>query len=133
MAEKLHVLAISAAILAFAPACVTKSPPSACSIEGAQYLSADADGKALCRDFQKRLAKALGAVTDGPDLRDLTIAITLRKRGAAEALVTSMRDGQKHDYPLVAIDVMDRPLAKGDVDQLADAVARMLASQKMPK
>lgn len=98
----------------------------ACTISGAQYLSAEIDGGEVCTRFQSRLAHVLGQDA----VSSLEISIIVSKSGTIDAALSRRVDGEVVPLTTMSIDVMDRPLSIGDLDQLADAIANTLASDK---
>ena len=130
MSRKAVVVALSAVILSTLTACVTNNTPVTCTIDGAKYLSADASASQICASFEKRLGQALAAGgSDAPSTKGLSVAIELHKRGSAEARVTRQGDDGLIEYPVIAVDVMDRAYKQKDLDSLADAVAQLLISK----
>lgn len=105
-------------------ACVTSPAAAKCTVNGAEFLSSGESADVICSRFSEHLAQANSAGENILD--DLSIVISLTKRGSAQALITS----EAGAYPLVAVDVMDRPLQPRDIDALADAVSSMLDSSK---
>lgn len=105
-------------------ACVTSPAAAKCTVNGAEFLSSGDSAESICARFSDRLSQA--KVTGDHGLADLAIVISLTKRGSAQAQITS----EAGAYPLVAVDVMDRPLQPRDIDALADAVAAMIDSSK---
>ena len=108
--------------------CVTGEAANRCSVEGARFLASNPDPATLCLRFEQRLDAALE--TAGSPLRadDHRVAITIGERGSLQALVSASRiDSAEAAYPVVAIDVMDRPIGERDLMQLADAVAIMIS------
>lgn len=100
-----------------------------CTIEGAEYLAGEMSADELCRKFEQRLQQELGAKSDGPQLRDILVAIAVEKRGSLKAKVTAQSNGKAVDYPVVGFDVMDRSLKQSDLDLLAEATAKFISSQ----
>jgi hypothetical protein len=107
-------------------ACVTKSVAATCTVDGAKHLSVDASASEICLSFEKRLDQALADGGKKADSKDVTIAIELHKRGSAVARVIGQSEEGPIEYPVVSVDVMDRPLMQKDLDSLADAVAQQL-------
>lgn len=79
--------------------------------------------------FAERVESALDAAKADLPPGEWSARITLSKRGSAEALITRGGD-QATAYPVIAVDVMDRPLQQQDVLELADAVAAMLLQEQ---
>lgn len=109
--------------------CVTKAAANDCSVTGAKNLSPQIGEEELCRSFGNTLAAELAGLEASDKAAGLKIAIDLTRKGSAEARVTTGDGSDAGDYPVVGIDVMDRPLGLRDVDQLAKAVAKMLVDR----
>ncbi|MXO90855.1 hypothetical protein [Pontixanthobacter aquaemixtae] len=126
MSRIAKISVFSAFVLTTQAACVAKDVSANCTVEGAKYLSGAYSDSEICRGFEDRLSKAIAADGTSAKAGALTVAIQLHERGSAEAQVSRQDGGEVTDYPVVAVDVMDRPLAKDDLDKLADSVAQML-------
>ena len=129
MLRKVTVTAFSALALFGLTACVTNSDSATCTVSGAKYISADTTADELCRTFEKRLEQALATEGHSAKAEKLSIAIEISQRGSMEARITAHGDGASAEYPEVGVDVMDRALSLQDLDQLADAVARLLIEE----
>lgn len=100
--------------------------PSKCSATGYLKALSGMDGQAICAQFERDLAAAIGP-TVMPE--GMAIALTLHQRGAIEAqFATSDRD-ESLRYPKVSVDAIDRALQPGDITRLAGAAAQMLTDQ----
>lgn len=119
------ILALCAMVFSAQTSCVANNMSHSCSIEGAELLGDEASPEQICNAFKARLDEALAAGGVGGS-GDFTIALTLDKRGTAQAQLSGAGKASGARYPLVAVDVMDRPLVRADMDELADEVARML-------
>ena len=122
-----HIRSFSSLPVVFAAAlgaCVTSPAAGKCTVSGAEFLASGDSAASICTRFSERLAQAKS--TSDQTLDDLSIVISLNKRGSAQAQITSDAGA----YPLVAVDVMDRPLQPRDIDALADAVSSMLDNSK---
>lgn len=93
------------------------------SIAAAQAMTGASESEA-CALVRDRVATALGAARHGA----VTILLDLSRRGSAIARVSETRGGVVHAYPEIAVDVMDRPLGRGDLIRLGDAIAGALAA-----
>jgi hypothetical protein len=110
-----------------------------CSASGLAKHGAGLSEAALCSRFTAPVAAALKAkVNHGatlpvdPKARWIRIAVRLDPRGRAEALLTSKLHGEATNYPLLAVQVMDKPLQLREIDRLARHVAATLAAGKKP-
>lgn len=108
---------------------MTSVPIASCDVEGAAYLTPSVGADELCRMFGERVEAAMR--TAGADVADggWSAEITLTKNGSAEARIARTGEGSTA-FPVIAVDVMDRPLRPEDVLKLADAVAEMLLQQQ---
>lgn len=93
------------------------------SIAAARAMTGVSESEA-CALVRDRVATALGAARHGA----VTIALDLSRSGSAIARVSETRGGVVHAYPEIAVDVMDRPLGRGDLIRLGDAIAGALAA-----
>lgn len=126
MSRKALVLTLSTLVFLAEAGCVTENLPTTCSVTGARHLSADASSADICRKFEERLVDAMAAAGKTVDPAALTVSIDLHERGSAEALISRRGQDETTEYPKVSVDVMDRPLAQGDLDRLAAAVAQVM-------
>jgi hypothetical protein len=105
-----------------------------CTVSGlAKHRGALTD-EAVCARFALRIREALGlAVTParqvpaGSGKRWVKLQIKLLPRGRAEAALTSRLHGKATDHPILAVQVMDKPMELGDIDRLARLTGRTLA------
>ena len=124
------VIALSMVLaLSLQAGCVTKAATSSCSVTGVKNLSPQTGEADLCRSFENVLTAELAGLGASEKASGLKIAIDLTRKGSAEARVTAGDGSNARDYPVVGVDVMDRPLGRRDVDQLAKVVAKMLADR----
>ncbi len=107
-------------------ACMTGPAVQECEVQGAQYLGSDTTSEEVCALFQQSLSSALG---DGADSANLSISLDIRMNGTIDAYVADEKGASVTPYPSVSIDVMDRALNRGDVEQLAQAVAQAMKIQ----
>lgn len=129
----MHVPMFSAILGAFAltmlSGCVTSSNDVPCTIEGAQYLSGSENPEQLCASFIQQLDEKLRERDLAEVAKDLSVALRINKRGSIEAHVSRLQNGEWSSLPVVAFDVVDRPLEPGDLERLAGAVAVALAKE----
>lgn len=85
-------------------------------------------GTQACDLVRGRVETALAAA---PAARDtgVNIDLDLSRPGSAIARVHHSRSGTSHSYPDVAVDVMDRDLARDDLVRLADAVTQSILTE----
>lgn len=95
-----------------------------CTISNAHFLVGDEKSSDLCARFQNRLASVLGHAM----VESLIISIDVSKGGTINADVSQRVKDEVVAVTTMSVDVMDRPLSVGDLDQLADAVANKLAN-----
>lgn len=127
MPLRVHVVSALTASLLLQPACATSPMPSKCTATGSLAALPDMGEQAICDRFERDLAAALGTA-DAPE--GLVIALTLHKRGAIEAQLTALRDGEPVRYPVIAVDAIDRVLQPGDLARLASVAAEILTDQE---
>ena len=97
-----------------------------CTIVGAEHLGVDGSDDRMCEDFRTRLTTTLNDAGMPDRADDLALDIEVQKGRAVIARVARADATGESEFPVVAIDVMDRPLRVSDLDRLADAVGRML-------
>lgn len=97
-----------------------------CTIRGAEYLAGSGSKTQMCDDFRARIAAVLNEAGMQGRADDIAMAIEVQKGRSLTARVSQTGVDTGTDFPVVAIDVMDRPLRSSDLDRLADAVGRML-------
>ena len=120
---------LSSALFLAHTGCVTSNIENTCTIEGAELLSGNLDSRRACEIFEQNLAAALAEAGVADESRDYSVAISIAKRGTLEAqLVERLSGGETKSYPVVAIDVMDRPMQEDDLGRLARGVAGILGS-----
>ncbi len=124
-----HLTLLPVLALSLQTSCVAREAQSACSIDGLQYLPSTISRNEACDRFRARVAAVLEEEGYDAEMDAMTMAIELNKNGSAQARIAVAGTGQNGAYPVVALDVMDRPLALRDLDRLADATARMLISR----
>jgi hypothetical protein len=100
-----------------------------CIVDGAQYVGSSGE---ICSAFKQKIDAALEVPTRQAKTfvvngRSDAIAIDIRvlKRGGVVAKVKQRKNGSLQNFPEIAVDVMDRPLAMRDVETLANEVARL--------
>jgi len=120
---------LGACAIATMTGCVTSSSEVPCTIEGAQNLSGEESPEQLCAGFIQQLNEKLRERDAADRAKNLSVALRVSKRGAIEAHVSGLVEGEWQSLPVVAFDVVDRPLERGDLDRLADAVAATLAKE----
>lgn len=130
VALRIPAVAALGAALSLQPACATSAMPSNCSATGYLKALSGMDGPAICTQFERDLAAALGpdGIPEG-----LTIALTLHQRGAIEAQFAAIDGGEAPRYPAVSVDAMDRAMQPDDITRLASAAAQMLTDQTRSK
>jgi hypothetical protein len=126
MPLRIPAVAVLTAALSLQPACATSSMPSKCSATGYLKALSGMDGPAICKQFERDLAAALGpaGMPEG-----VAIALTLHQRGAIEAQFATRDGDESPRYPKVSVDAIDRALQPGDITRLASAAAQMLTDQ----
>lgn len=129
MARIFQLLAATALLAASQAACAGNAMNAQCTITGSEYLSSDANAEELCLDFQSELRELLSRDADSVQFRDLVIALSVEKRGSVKAKVTAQTGEGEIDYPVVGLDVMDRPVARSDLSGLARAVAHTMTQR----
>jgi TRAP-type C4-dicarboxylate transport system substrate-binding protein len=122
------------AILA-ATACVPASAGSvelSCSVDGAHHIGSPAE---ICAAFQNEIHAALNRpvktveVFPASGIGDaVDVDVRVLKRGGVVAQVKQRKKGTTENFPEIAVDVMDRPLAMRDVEMLAREVAKLFAT-----
>ena len=123
-----RIAALSSALFLAHTGCVASQISVNCSVEGASLLPGDLDSAEVCKLFRQRLDTALSKADRDFGAKDYSIAIAIHKRGTLEARVTEDGPDAKN-YPVAAVDVMDRPLRQEDLGRLADTVAQILAER----
>lgn len=85
-------------------------------------------GEQACALVRERVETALGA---DPVARNASVSIDLdlARAGSVIARVRHSRAGGAHSYPDIAVDVMDRDLARDDLVRLADAVTQSILTE----
>jgi hypothetical protein len=106
-----------------------------CTVTG---LPKDRNGftdTAVCQRFSARIGEALASpvqradqVPAGNKARWVKLEIKLKPRGRTEAELTSRLHGKATSHPLMAVQVMDKPVDLGDIDRLARLAGKTLAS-----
>jgi hypothetical protein len=119
-----------------AAAAQTAQPPVVlvCAVTGlAKHRGALTD-EAVCSRAALRISEALGVpvalsgqVPAGGRGRWVRLELRLLPRGRAEAALTSRLHGKATDHPLLAVQVMDKPMDLGDIDRLARLAGKTLA------
>ena len=104
-------------------ACVTDAVPEDCRVEGAKHLAPAVSEAQICEAFRTGLASALG---DGGNVDGLQVQLAISGEGTMDAIVTDASGASATPYPNVSIDVMDRPMTLGDVENLAKTVAKLI-------
>lgn len=129
IAYKSIIAGAGAVMLSAQGGCMTRAETPVCSVTGAEYLSPAATAEEVCRLFNSRLDEALQGsnATNGEPARqgDWSAEISVSKRGSIEARLIG-GGAEATSYPVVAVDVMDRPIGRQDIASLADAAAAML-------
>ncbi len=100
-----------------------------CTISGAEFVKTTASEKELCDSFTQRLKEALSRF-GATDEQDLIVAIDIARQGSIKASVTARASDGTETHSEMGLDVMDRPIAQKDLDELADAVAHSMLQQQ---
>lgn len=116
----------SALAMSLQAACMTSPAAQQCEVQGADFITPAATSDEICELFRQRLASALG---DDADSANLSISLNILKNGTIDAYVADEKGASVTPHPGVSIDVMDRALQRGDVEQLAEAVAQAMNMQ----
>lgn len=107
--------------------CVASARAPSCTFEGAKHFPAVTGQDDLCGLFMDNLANELekSGKSEGSNLH--SIAINAHKRGTISAvMVVEGADGLQ-TLPEISFDVLDRPLAVRDLEELAQVAAGQLA------
>jgi hypothetical protein len=106
-----------------------------CTISGPAKNRAAITDEVVCARFSVRIREALkspivraGQVPEGAGARWVRLEIALKPLGRVEAVLTSRLHGKATNYPLLAVQVMDKPMSLDDIDRLARLAGRTLAS-----
>jgi hypothetical protein len=106
----------------------------ACTINGLAKSRGVLTAEAICSRFSQRIREGLavpvkqtGQVSARANARWIKLKVRLLPRGRAEAALTSRLHGKATDHPLLAVQVMDKPMDLGDIDRLARLAGKMLA------
>ena len=111
-------------------------PPVAlvCTVSGLPKPRGELTAEAICERISLRIHEALELpviratqVPAGDRARWVRLEIRLLPRGRAEAALTSRLHGKATDHPLLAVQVMDKPMELGDIDRLARLAGKTLA------
>ena len=99
-----------------------------CHAGATAIRAAGLTGEQACDLVRERIETALAAT---PVARDtiVNIDLDLSRAGSAIARVRHNRAGTAHSYPDIAVDVMDRDLARDDLVRLADAVTQSILTE----
>lgn len=134
-----------AALMALSTACsgpisAEQSPVELqCSVSGIESLKSQMTEKSVCDLFKSRLDQTLVeplqsvqsvSSAAGHDWIKISVAI-VDKRSATATLARKQGSGI-HEYPEVAVDVMDKPIGQQELEMLAAQVAQLL-SEKVEK
>jgi hypothetical protein len=103
-----------------------------CTVAGAGYVRPAASAAQICSAVKRRLDARLGRVTRATSALPATgnaIRIEIRIPGnrSASAAVTTIARGKSTRWPEFAVDVMDRPLGMGEIEQLAGDIAQTIS------
>lgn len=106
-----------------------------CTVTGpAKHRGALTD-KAVCERFGLRIREALkqpvkqtALIPASSKARWVKLQIKLLPLGRAEAALTSRLHGKATNHPLLAVQVMDKPLGLGEIDKLARLAGQTLAA-----
>lgn len=133
----LFVAATAAAGTGNGGAAARASDPSialVCTVSGLPKGGRELTAEAVCSRFLLRIREALGLpaaltglVPRGDKARWVKLEIRLLPQGRAEATLTSRLHGKATDHPLLAVQVMDKPLGLSEIDRLARLAGRTLA------
>lgn len=111
-------------------------PPVAllCTVAGSAKDRSGFTDEAVCERFSARIREALqlpvqraGQVPAGAGARWVKLEIKLQPRDRAEAVLTSRLHGKATSHPLLAVQVMDKPMDLDDIDRLARLAGKTLA------
>jgi hypothetical protein len=104
-----------------------------CTVVGAPKDRGGFTDEAICERFSARIREALdlpvkqaGKVPARAGGRWVKLEIKLQPRGRAEAVLTSRLHGKATNHPLLAVQVMDKPMDLDDIDRLARLAGRTL-------
>ena len=126
--ESLRMAGLPLALLLAHGGCAARDATPACTVEGSSLLPGAPDEAQVCEDFMRMVEAARAQSRSADDSDAYTVALVIDPRGSLRAqLVAPQPDGTTKNYPEIAIDVMDRPLARDDLGRLAKAVAAFLA------
>ena len=127
--SKLAALAVAASSLV---ACVAKAAPPDCSVVGAEFVAGAPSEADICRSFNDSLSRALTERGSAIEAAKIAVSIAIDKRGSSSAKVAMSRTEQSApvEFPELTVDVMDRSMQMGDIETLADAVAKMIAESQ---
>jgi hypothetical protein len=106
-----------------------------CTVSGRSKHHRELTAEAICARFLPRIREALtlpvkqaGQVPAGSRARWVKVDIRLLPRDRAEAALTTHLRGKATKHPLLAVQVMDKPLGLGEIDTLARLAGRRLAA-----
>ena len=119
-------LAIALA-LGYGPA-MSQAPQ--CQIVNPKFLTASMGSDELCDRFMTQLAQTTG---NQRNLSQLTIVVEVTKEGGLHANLTEPHESEgtteERVLPRISVEVMDRDLAVGDLDKLAQTVCQFLMQE----
>lgn len=122
------LMAVAAATSACSHAATSGVAAVECHAGATANRAAGLTGEEACDLVRERVETALAAA---PAARDTSVNIDLdlSRAGSAIARVRHNHVGSAHSYPDIAVDVMDRDLARDDLVRLADAVTQSILSE----
>ncbi len=109
----------------------SKAVELSCALHGKQSIGS---AEQICSVFQKKIDASLPgrtqlvksfAAQNAVDAIDLDVRIA--NHGGIVAHVKKRKNGVVQNFPEIAIDVMDRPLAMRDIDMLASEIAKLVS------
>jgi hypothetical protein len=105
-----------------------------CTVSGPAKHRGGLSAEAVCERFSQRIREALGRpveqagqVPGGERARWIRLEVRLLPRARAEAAITSRLRDKATSHPLLAVQVMDKPMDLGDIDRLARLAGKTLA------
>lgn len=103
-----------------------------CTVTGAGFVRPAATAAQICSAVKRRLDARLGRATRATSALPATgnairIDITIPGNRSASATVTTIARGKSTRWPEFAVDVMDKQLGIGEIEQLAGEIAQTIS------
>jgi hypothetical protein len=113
----------------------SRAPTVQCALSGesarrfADKANPAVPAEDACTLLRREVAAGLGTADRTVEGLDIAIALDLSRAGTAKARVSYRQGSAAHDFPEIAVDVLDRQLERADLTRLSEEIVRQVTQE----